>query len=335
MSDDHPTGYIDLTKPEPNQGFGAGAAAGNTSAASEPPAVPVNALGRAAAATGTASAGAAASGSTADNGAPHAPDFVLASTEEASTVMPSADSRAPHTDHPETATPATPVSQPNAANTANGTHANGGRPRGFNMDALPDLRENAESDPSTEKSRAEFTTVYDVIDELDAMLAEGKTSIFTPGMVRVDRDEFTAQLDELKKLLPVQLERASALMREAERRLESAQSQANAVVASAQSRAADMIKDANEQAQFLAGQENVTELARQKARMILEQAQNKSDHLTQGADQYCITVMEGLSQQLTKLNHDVQAGLNVLHERQQAAAEDMPNITLNDYPEAQ
>lgn len=330
MSDDHPTGYIDLTKPEPGQGFGAGVAASNTNAASEPPAVPVNALGRAAAATdatGTADAASgnsvAASGSTADNGAPHAPDLVLASTEEASTVMPSADSRAPHTDHPETATPASQ------------TNANGDRPRSFNMDALPDLRENAESDPATEKSRAEFTTVYDVIDELDAMLAEGKTSIFTPGMVRVDRDEFTAQLDELKKLLPVQLERASALMREAERRLESAQSQANAVVASAQSRAADMIKDANEQAQFLAGQENVTELARQKARMILEQAQNKSDHLTQGADQYCITVMEGLSQQLTKLNHDVEAGLNVLHERQQAAAEDMPNITLNDYPEAQ
>lgn len=333
MSDDHPTGYIDLTKPEAGQGVGAGAADGSTSAASEPPAVPVNALGHAAAATNaTGTAAAASSNNTAGNGAPHAPDFVLASTEEASTVMPSADSRAPHTDHPETATPAAPTSQTNASNAAN---ANGGRPRSFNMDALPDLRENAESDPATDKSRAEFTTVYDVIDELDAMLAEAKTSIFTPGMVRVDRDEFTAQLDELKKLLPVQLERASALMREAERRLESAQSQANAVVASAQSRAADMIKDANEQAQFLAGQENVTELARQKARMILEQAQNKSDHLTQGADQYCITVMEGLSQQLTKLNHDVEAGLNVLHERQQAAAENMPNITLNDYPEAQ
>ena len=82
-------------------------------------------------------------------------------------------------------------------------------------------------------------------------------------------------------------------MRETERRLESAQTQSNAIVASAQSRAANMIKDANEQAQFLAGQENVTELARQKARAILDQAQTKADHLTQGADQYCTTVMEG------------------------------------------
>ena len=122
---------------------------------------------------------------------------------------------------------------------------------------------------------------------------------------------------------------------EAERRLESAQTQSNAIVASAQSRAANMIKDANEQAQFLAGQENVTELARQKARAILDQAQTKADHLTQGADQYCTTVMEGLSQQLGKLSQDVQAGLNVLEERQRAAREQMPHLTLNDYPEAQ
>ena len=111
--------------------------------------------------------------------------------------------------------------------------------------------------------------------------------------------------------------------------------QSNAIVASAQSRAANMIRDANEQAQFLAGQENVTELARQKARAILDQAQTKADHLTQGADQYCTTVMEGLSQQLGKLSQDVQAGLNVLEERQRAAREQMPHLTLNDYPEAQ
>ena len=203
------------------------------------------------------------------------------------------------------------------------------------MNEMPDLRETTDDDPATVKSHEEFTTVYDIIDQLEAALGEAKSSIFAPGMVKVDRDEFTDQLSELKKMLPVQLERASALMREAERRLESAQTQSNAIVASAQSRAANMIKDANEQAQFLAGQENVTELAWQKARAILDQAQTKADHLTQGADQYCTTVMEGLSQQLGKLSQDVQAGLNVLEERQRAAAQQMPHLTLNDYPEAQ
>ena len=196
---------------------------------------------------------------------------------------------------------------------------------------LPDLREKPTAE---EQSQEEFTTVYDVIGKLEDTLNEAKGGFFSPGLVKVDRDALMANLDELKKMLPVQLERASALMREAERRLESAQTQANAIVASAQSRAADTIKEANDQAQFLAGQENVTELARQKARTILNTAQAKADHLTQGADDYSAKVMEGLRQQLTKLTSDVDAGLNVLHERQRAAADQLPHLDQNDYPEA-
>lgn len=196
---------------------------------------------------------------------------------------------------------------------------------------LPDLREKPTVE---EQSQEEFTTVYDVIGKLEDTLNEAKGGFFSPGLVKVDRDALMDNLDELKKMLPVQLERASALMREAERRLESAQTQANAIVASAQSRAADTIKEANDQAQFLAGQENVTELARQKARTILNTAQAKADHLTQGADDYSAKVMEGLRQQLTKLTSDVDAGLNVLHERQRAAADQLPHLDQNDYPEA-
>ena len=193
----------------------------------------------------------------------------------------------------------------------------------ISMSDLPDLRNtfnpNAPLDDSNDLSRDEFTTVYDIIDKLESALDEAKPILFFPGSVRVDSDEFTEQLDQLKKMMPVQLERASALMRESERRLESAQTQANAIVASAQSRAADTIREANEQAQFLAGQENVTELARQKARAILDQAQARADHLTQGADKYCTTAMETLQQQLGKLGNDVQAGLNVLYDRQREA----------------
>lgn len=159
----------------------------------------------------------------------------------------------------------------------------------ISMSDLPDLRNtfnpNAPLTDSDNLSRDEFTTVYDIIDKLESALDEAKPILFFPGNVRVDRDEFTEQLDQLKRMMPVQLERASALMRESERRLESAQTQANVIVSSAQSRAADTIREANEQAQFLAGQENVTEIARQKARAILDQAQARADHLTQGARQ--------------------------------------------------
>lgn len=207
----------------------------------------------------------------------------------------------------------------------------------ISMSDLPDLRAtfdpDAPLDDSSDRSRDEFTTVYDIIDSIEEELDEAKPILFAPSSVRVDRESFTGKLDKLKKMLPVQLERASALMRESERRLESAQTQANAIIASAQSRAADTVREANEQAQFLAGQENVTELARQKARGILDQAQAKADKLTQNADKYCITMMESLQQQVDKIGTGVQAGLNVLCDRQREAGAHLDHLDADDYPE--
>lgn len=207
----------------------------------------------------------------------------------------------------------------------------------ISMSDLPDLRAtfdpDAPLDDSSDRSRDEFTTVYDIIDSIEEELDEAKPILFAPSSVRVDRESFTGKLDKLKKMLPVQLERASALMRESERRLESAQTQANAIIASAQSRAADTVREANEQAQFLAGQENVTELARQKARGILDQAQAKTDKLTQNADKYCITMMESLQQQVDKIGTGVQAGLNVLYDRQREAGAHLDHLDADDYPE--
>lgn len=209
----------------------------------------------------------------------------------------------------------------------------------FSAFPLPDLREREDggaidfeedeaplaaqttkvSEEVRSKSRAEFTTVYDIIDSMETTLSEAKNVLFAAGMVKIDRDEFVDQLARLKDMLPVQLERASALMREAERRLRTAQAQANSIVSSAQSQSAEIIEEAQERAQFLAGQENVTALAKQKARDILDTAQAKSDKLTQGADQYCANVMEGLKTQLDKLEQDVQAGRRVLEERRRSA----------------
>lgn len=225
-------------------------------------------------------------------------------------------------------------------------------PASFSPFPLPDLREREDggvidfeenesetskvaaetiSDEARSKSRAEFTTVYDIIDAMEATLSEAKNVLFAAGMVKIDRDEFVDQLARLKDMLPVQLERASALMREAERRLRTAQAQASSIVSSAQSQSTEIIEEAQERAQFLAGQENVTALAKQKARDILATAQAKSDKLTQGADQYCATVMEGLKQQLDKLEQDVQAGQRVLEDRRRAAAHVQNDISSSLY----
>lgn len=201
----------------------------------------------------------------------------------------------------------------------------------FNMDDLPDLRDNA-PDPDALR-KAEFTTVYDIIDSLEEMITSAKGSMFSPSSVKIDRDDFLDKLEDLKTKLPVQLERASALMREAEGRLANANSQANVIISTAQARAANIIRDANERADYLASQEKVTEIARQKARTMIDKAQAASDRLTSGADQYCIKIMNELHSQLGKMTRDVEGGLNVLEEREAKAREELPHAEESDYPQ--
>ena len=201
----------------------------------------------------------------------------------------------------------------------------------FNMDDLPDLRDNA-PDPDALR-KAEFTTVYDIIDSLEEMITSAKGSMFSPSSVKIDRDDFLDKLEDLKTKLPVQLEHASALMREAEGRLANANSQANVIISTAQARAANIIRDANERADYLASQEKVTEIARQKAKTMIDKAQAASDRLTSGADQYCIKIMNELHSQLGKMTRDVEGGLNVLEEREAKAREELPHAEESDYPQ--
>lgn len=178
-------------------------------------------------------------------------------------------------------------------------------------------------------SRAEFTTAFDIIDEMQHNLDEAKTALFSPQTAKIDKAEFSEYLDELKKVLPVQLERASALMRESERRLEAAQEQAESVIRGAQRNAEDIINKANEQADFLAGHQNVVALAEDKARTIISNAQAKADHVTAGANEYSSTMLANLEVELEKLSRDVKGGISILRTREQEAASKLDRIDGN------
>lgn len=195
---------------------------------------------------------------------------------------------------------------------------------------MPELREDAQTSTPSNSSRAEFTTVFDIIDKMEKILDSAKPSVFAPSVVKIDREEFMDVLTDLKKMLPVQLERASALMRESERRLEKAQIQAKAIVTESQSQAAEVLREANQQAEFLASQENVVAIAQNKAQSIIERTQAQSNKLIQGANQYATKVMEALNTQLMQYQQDVQAGIEVLKERERGAASQLDQSYVED-----
>ena len=140
-------------------------------------------------------------------------------------------------------------------------------------------------------------------------------------MAKINRDELIEKLNELKKTMPIQLEHASALMREAERHLTNARKQGKVILSEARAKAVSIRREAEEQAEYLAGQENVVSIARDKARDIMDQANDTASNRIGGADQYAQTVMEDLSSELTKTLQDIDNSIRYLQQRRNSQAE--------------
>ena len=201
----------------------------------------------------------------------------------------------------------------------------------FNMDDLPDLRDNA-PDPDALR-KAEFTTVYDIIDSLEEMITSAKGSMFSPSSVKIDRDDFLDKLEDLKTKLPVQLERASALMREAEGRLAEREFAGER----------DHLHRAGASGEHHSRCERARGLSRLPGEGDRDRASEGEDDDRQGAgrerpsylgrDQYCIKIMNELHSQLGKMTRDVEGGLNVLEEREAKAREELPHAEESDYPQ--
>ena len=92
---------------------------------------------------------------------------------------------------------------------------------------IPDAEDAEALNARTEE---QFSTAYVIIDQIDGLLSNAPSLFFSKNQVKIDYDEVYGLFQELKDVLPVQLQRASDLMRKAERRLENAQSQAEAIV---------------------------------------------------------------------------------------------------------
>lgn len=171
--------------------------------------------------------------------------------------------------------------------------------------------------------RNQFSTAFDLIDSLIDEVNAAPGGLFNHDQARINRTNLVDELTNLKKLLPVQLSHASNLMRQANYRLDDAQTEANSIVSDARAKAAKIISAAEDRAEFLAGQENVVAIANDKASAIMNAAQKKADKLTIGADEYCENVMGELSQQLQHISASVNEGVRVIGERKAAAQRDL------------
>lgn len=183
------------------------------------------------------------------------------------------------------------------------------------------------SEDEEEMAHNQFSTAFDLIDDMIAEITEAPGTLFNHDTARVSRSHLLEELDSLKRYLPVQLSQASSLMRTANLRLDEAQLKADSVISKANARAAEIIHTAENRAEFLAGQQNVVAIATDRARRIVTDAQAKASKLTIGADQYCNDVMGELSRQLQHVTASVNEGVRVINERKAQAQGALDSLT--------
>lgn len=181
-------------------------------------------------------------------------------------------------------------------------------------------QENEEENERLTGKHPEFNNAFDIIDQMEGELEDARQVLFHSSQVRVDQQEMLDHLNELRDVLPVQLERASALMREAEQRRQEASAHSDKIIRSAHDEKDRILEEAHHRADVLAGQENVVALARRKAQSILRDANARARKLTQGADTYVENVLSALNDKLADFAKQTRGGMTVLRQREQEAS---------------
>jgi cell division septum initiation protein DivIVA len=122
--------------------------------------------------------------------------------------------------------------------------------------------------------------------------------------VVVDQNAALGLIDELRVAVPEEVRAAKRINSEGERIMEKAQEEAERIVGRAQ-----------EQAAFLIDERGLTQAADAESRRILDEALADADRIRAGADEYAVSVLEGLEGDVHKTLQSIQKGLNLLDER--------------------
>ena len=143
-----------------------------------------------------------------------------------------------------------------------------------------------------------------LVERLESLIANGKKLPLTTNVV-VDQNAALGLIDELRVAVPEEVRAAKRINSEGERIIEKAQEEAERIVAKAQ-----------EQAAFLIDERGLTAVGRD-ARAAGSSATRTSDadEIRRGADEYAVSVLVGLEDDVVKTLQSIKKGIAMLDER--------------------
>jgi cell division septum initiation protein DivIVA len=122
--------------------------------------------------------------------------------------------------------------------------------------------------------------------------------------VVVDQNAALGLIDELRVAVPEEVRAAKRINAEGERIIEKAQEEAERIVARAQ-----------EQAAFLIDERGLTQAAALESQRVMAEAYDDADRIRGGADEYAVSVLEGLEGDVNKTLQSIQKGIALLDSR--------------------
>lgn len=136
--------------------------------------------------------------------------------------------------------------------------------------------------------------IEELIDELAAFIDGCKTTPLSGGKVSVPKEEFLAQLEELKLEIPPEVERSKEIVERKDMILAEAQQKADALINHAAKEAGIMIDENEIVALANMRADEIIKNAKKKAADILDQAQDEAEGIQLGAIQYTSNMLAGL-----------------------------------------
>lgn len=135
--------------------------------------------------------------------------------------------------------------------------------------------------------------VIDLISSMEDVVLEGQIPLFKSKSI-INIDEFLDMLDEMKKLLPQELQAANHL-----------RSEKNKLIIEAQQEAQTLMEDVAKEADRLVAENDITQSAYIKSKQIMNETQSEMNELKQGTYEYLTSKMDELSEKILTINEEI------------------------------
>jgi hypothetical protein len=139
-----------------------------------------------------------------------------------------------------------------------------------------------------------------LLDRLEALLVESRQFMLSSNVL-VDRDRCFDIINQMRVSIPEEVKKSKRIYQERDRIIAQANEEAERITALAREQAAQLVEE-----------HGLARQAQGKAQVMIERAQHEADEVKAGADEYALSVLRQLEEQLIRNLGTVQNGILAL-----------------------